>query len=91
MQRLEARFLATAMPSAEQVWTRVRDGLDRYAARWSATQKEACRATRIEGRQSDSLLDLRTACLDRRRTTLAALTELWSAQLDKAQLEQAGS
>jgi tetratricopeptide (TPR) repeat protein len=39
--------------------------LDRGAQSWSAMHVEACRATRLDGRQSDALLDLRMGCLDR--------------------------
>ncbi|HEU4728345.1 MAG TPA: serine/threonine-protein kinase [Kofleriaceae bacterium] len=44
---------------------RIAAAIDRGAERWSAMHVEACRATRVEGRQSDTLLDRRMDCLDR--------------------------
>jgi tetratricopeptide (TPR) repeat protein len=38
--------------------------LDRSAPAWGETYVAACRATRVDGRQSDTLLDLRMTCLD---------------------------
>src|SRR5262249_25289281 len=40
--------------------------LDAYAAGWGDMSVAACRATRVSGTQSDTLLDLRARCLDRR-------------------------
>ena len=39
--------------------------LDRAAPAWQAVHVEACRATRVHGRQSDTALDARMGCLDR--------------------------
>jgi hypothetical protein len=84
-QRLERAFLESGAADAADAWSRARDILDRYAQRWVGTHEETCRATRVEGRQSEALLDLRMACLDRRRAILAALGDLWSGRLtDKA-------
>ncbi len=47
--------------------------IDSWRARWSEAARENCRATRIIGVQSESVLDLRTACLDRRRDELEIL------------------
>src|SRR5262249_37526400 len=44
--------------------------LDGYATRWRTMRVDACRATRIAGVQSEQLLDLRMACLARRRDQL---------------------
>ena len=88
-QRLETAFNATHTPLALQTWQRVHASLDSYARQWSATHEDACRATHIDGRQSEQLLDLRMSCLERRRTTLQAMTELWSVPLDRSQVEAA--
>ncbi len=53
--------------------TRVAELLDGYADRWRAMRIAACRATRVEGVQSERLLDLRMRCLERRRDQLGAL------------------
>jgi tetratricopeptide (TPR) repeat protein len=86
---VRAAFLATNLPFAEETWQRVGGRLDDYAARWVGMADEACRATRVEGRQSDQLLDLRMACLERRRTTLGALTAEWSRGVDVEALDNA--
>jgi tetratricopeptide (TPR) repeat protein len=85
-RRLQAAFASVG--GGEQ-WTHVAEVVDGYTRRWTATHEEACRATRLEGRQSDTLLDLRMGCLERRRATLAALVGLWSASLDDKQVERA--
>ena len=90
-RRLEAAFVATGGPQARDAWERARAVLDGYAQRWVATHEDACRATRIEARQSEALLDLRMSCLERRRATLAALSELWTTSLDAKQIAQASS
>ncbi len=52
------------------------DAIDAYANRWVAARGEACAATRVRGEQSESLLDLRMACLDQRRLELRAVVDL---------------
>jgi eukaryotic-like serine/threonine-protein kinase len=51
--------------------------LDRLAPAWSATHVAVCRATRVEGGQSERMLDARMRCLDdsidSMRTAVAAL------------------
>lgn len=49
--------------------------LDAYAAAWASAWTEACRATRVRGEQSERLLDLRMACLQRRQWELAAVVQ----------------
>ena len=55
---------------------RVEPLLDRYARDWVAQHTAACEATRRRGEQSESLLDLRMACLETRRQELRAATDL---------------
>ncbi len=50
--------------------------LDAYAARWIRDGEAACRATRIAGTQPEQELDLRVACLERRRAELGQLVEI---------------
>src|SRR5690606_27910082 len=47
--------------------------LDAYAQEWSSMRVDSCEATRVRGEQSDALLDLRVACLDRRAYALEGL------------------
>ena len=46
-------------------------------AAWTSMRIESCRATRVRGTQSEHLLDLRSACLDRRRMQLTALLDVF--------------
>jgi Tfp pilus assembly protein PilF len=70
-------FAAAGLPYADAAWRSAAHELDGYAARWTAMETEACRATRIEGLQSDAMLALRTACLDEHLKELKALVELY--------------
>jgi eukaryotic-like serine/threonine-protein kinase len=47
--------------------------LDRYADAWRGARVDACKATYVHGEQSEALLDLRMACLDRRLGEMDAL------------------
>jgi tetratricopeptide (TPR) repeat protein len=49
--------------------------LDRYAADFGGKRREVCEATRVRGEQSDAVLALRMACLDRVAGRFAGLTE----------------
>jgi tetratricopeptide (TPR) repeat protein len=64
------------MPAAQDTWEQVSERLDRYASAWLAMRRDACEATHVRGEQSAEVLDLRMACLDDRRDSLAALTNL---------------
>jgi tetratricopeptide (TPR) repeat protein len=88
-QQAERAFNATRLSYAADTFAKVAAALDRYAGAWAAMHEDACRATRVEGRQSESLLDLRMVCLDRRRATLRALTSEWAAGVDGQALENA--
>jgi tetratricopeptide (TPR) repeat protein len=83
-------FAATGLSYSDDRWRRVSASLDDYAARWVGMADEACRATRVEGRQSDTLMDLRMACLERRRAVLGALTDLWAQGMDAETVAAAG-
>lgn len=53
----------------------IEEGLDAYANAWAEASDAACRATHVDKTQSTELLDLRTACLRRRRLELGALLD----------------
>ncbi|MEO8702858.1 MAG: serine/threonine-protein kinase [Kofleriaceae bacterium] len=72
---LRAAFTATGAAFAGDVFARIVPLLDARRADWIAVHTEACRATNIERTQSPELLDRRIACLDERRTELAALVD----------------
>ncbi len=70
---VERAFMATGAAYAGDVWARVRNELDAYAARWSAARVDACEDTHLRRVQSAASLDLRNECLARRRVELDAL------------------
>ena len=79
--RLDAAFVATGRPHAAGTVQRVKAALDDYAGAWRAMRAASCQAT-ARGTQSAQLLDLRTACLDRRRVELRALTDVFVREPD---------
>ncbi|WNG35615.1 tetratricopeptide repeat protein [Archangium violaceum] len=81
-------FRATGRPNADESWTRTAQVLDSYAQDWVSMHTEACEATRVRGEQSDEVLSLRMACLERRRQSLQALTDVY-AHADAALVDQA--
>jgi tetratricopeptide (TPR) repeat protein len=62
---LGGRLAAADPVQGAERFARIASALDAGASAWSAMHVEACRATRVEGRQSDTLLDRRMECLDR--------------------------
>ena len=67
---------------------RVKAALDDYADAWRAMRTASCQAT-ARGAQSAQLLDLRTACLDRRRIELRALTDVFVREPDSEVVDHA--
>lgn len=82
-QGLDATFQEVAPAIAATTSARVGDTLGAYASAWSKQRADACRATRVRGEQSESLLDLRVACLDHRAAELASVVQ----QLETADIE----
>ena len=72
---MTSALTSTGLPYAAQTAARLTPILDNYAGAWSTLRSEACEAHR-SGEQSATLLDLRMACLDRRRAGLVTLTDL---------------
>ena len=70
---LVAAFTSTHVPYAGTTLHQVTSTLDRYAARWTWSHADACRATRILGEQTEAALELRMACLERIRREADAL------------------
>lgn len=74
-QAAVARAIAgSEAPHAADTWQALRRQLDDYAAGWVQAHEGACVATRIDGVQSEALLDRRMVCLERRRLSLDAAT-----------------
>ena len=59
------------------------------AERWTAMRVEACRATRVEARQSEVLLDRRIMCLDRWLDELADTVAIAERARDRAEVDHA--
>ncbi len=77
--RVREAFLGTGLAAATDIWNRVAGLLDRYRSSWVASQRDACEASLLEGRQPLDVMHLRMACLDTRRVALDALTNLFAA------------
>jgi serine/threonine protein kinase/tetratricopeptide (TPR) repeat protein len=74
---IERAFGETHSPFSQAEQATVLRQLDAYAAAWTNTYEQSCRATHERGEQSQDLLDLRSACLQQRRTELGALVEIF--------------
>jgi eukaryotic-like serine/threonine-protein kinase len=68
-------FRAAGGAGAADDAARVEVALDRYARTWIASHTDSCEATHVRGEQSESLLDLRTQCLDERLAALRTLID----------------
>jgi len=89
-RRVHDALLATGKPYAADAWSNVEATLDRYAARWAQMHRDSCEATRLRGEQTDAVMTLRMACLDRKLQGMSALAAVL-AEADGAMLEKAGS
>jgi len=87
-RRVHDAFTRTARPYAGEAWTAVDHELDAYTADWMTAEAAACEATRVDGTQSEALLDLRSACLDRRLASVGALVDVFE-HADAAVVENA--
>jgi tetratricopeptide (TPR) repeat protein len=86
--RVEQSLLATGQPFAANSWRNLRETLDRYATAWVAMRRDSCAATRLRRDQSEAVMTLRMACLDKRRQSLAAVV-LVLANADATVVERA--
>lgn len=76
------RFLATGLGYAPTTFDRVSTVLHGYSSAWVAMRTEACEATRVHHTQTDEVMTLRMSCLNRRRSRLRALTQLFAGSTD---------
>jgi tetratricopeptide (TPR) repeat protein len=86
--RLESAFKASGLPLSEAAWASTSRTIEAYTSSLVAMERDSCEATYVRGEQSERLLDLRGACLDRRRESLRAAVDLM-LQGDRAVLERA--
>ena len=84
---VQQAFAATRAPFADDAWRRVESRLGAYADAWTSEHTAACEAHAV-GAQTAHLMDLRVACLARRRAHLAALVDVLSAA-DRSVVENA--
>ena len=80
-------FAATEAPFAADVWPRVQARLGAYTRAWIGEHRAACEA-HASGAQTSRMMDLRVACLGRRKLHLAALVDLFTAA-DRSVVENA--
>ncbi|HEY5946032.1 MAG TPA: serine/threonine-protein kinase [Kofleriaceae bacterium] len=74
--RIQSAFAATGRPYAAAMSGRVAALLDARGKDWISMRTEACEATRVHGKQSEALLDLRMRCLDRRLAEIRTVSEV---------------
>ncbi len=73
---LTQRYHDTGLPYADGAAKIVSERLDQWARDWTEGRHAACSASRIDGTQSDTMLDTRMACLDRQRAEVEGLLAL---------------
>ena len=87
-EEVRAALLETAVPYAADTWARVERSFDSYAASWAERHDRICRATRVDGTQSDEAMDLRMGCmhehLDELGDTVEVLTGGGAARVRNA-------
>ncbi len=76
---VDAALRATQVTYAADVAGRVAARLDDYTRDWVQMHTDACQATHVRGEQSPALLDRRMACLQRARSELRGLVEVFAA------------
>ncbi len=77
-QHTKAAFSAVGVSYAEDTWMRVEKLVDAYTTAWLGMHRDTCEATRVRKEQSESLMDLRMRCLQRRLWDLDALMKTFS-------------
>ena len=69
-------FLSSEKPYARDAWDRVEARMRGYRDRWMLLHREACEATRVRHEQPQSMMTLRTACLDTRLGQFSAAADV---------------
>jgi eukaryotic-like serine/threonine-protein kinase len=70
--RVETAMARAQVPAAEHAWQHVSAELDERTAELTRMRVDACDATRVQGVQSNDLLDRKMICLDRVHDQIAA-------------------
>src|SRR5438067_7288574 len=87
--QVRARMLAVDPAQGAARFAAVATYLDPVVDRFRRVHVEACRATRVSGSQSDTMLDLRMRCLDRRFAELEESVALLAAAGGSSGLDRA--
>jgi serine/threonine-protein kinase len=74
--KVQAGLSSLELPYASAVWESLSPELDAYADAWRHEHVEACEATTVRGEQSEAVMDLRMACLERARAGLGATVRI---------------
>jgi serine/threonine-protein kinase len=88
-ERVRAAFAATGRAGAEDTARRVATVLDEQAGAWTRMRREVCEASRPT--PHPPLVELRQACLERRRAQIGALTALFADRPDGDVVERSVS
>jgi tetratricopeptide (TPR) repeat protein/predicted Ser/Thr protein kinase len=78
-QAMKHAFLASERPYKQIAFDGAAKRLDDRARAWTAMHTESCEATRLHGEQPESVMTLRTACLDQRLRELGQLVDVFVA------------
>jgi len=84
---VQAAFEATALPYAPDAWRGVEKEMGRRADAWVEHHVDVCEATNVRREQSSRLMDVRMACLERRRGEMRALVEVFVSPDEDVVLE----
>ncbi|MEM9460017.1 MAG: serine/threonine-protein kinase [Myxococcota bacterium] len=74
-RQVRGALLGTELSYARATWERVESGVNAYAEAWVHEYTEACEASTIRGEQSPEIMDLRMACLLKRRQHMRAMVD----------------
>jgi tetratricopeptide (TPR) repeat protein/predicted Ser/Thr protein kinase len=76
--KVSAAFAAAGVNAPESYFRRTSEAMAAAAERWSGARAQTCLATRERHEQSEEVMRLRLACLDRQRIEMEALVELFA-------------
>jgi hypothetical protein len=73
---VERSFAGTGRPHAAATFERVAAHIDGFQSRSMTMRREACEATHVRREQSERVLEVRSACLERQRAQVVNLVDL---------------
>jgi eukaryotic-like serine/threonine-protein kinase len=83
-EALRQALASTGRANAAEAFGLLAGRLDAFQKRWLAMKQESCEATHVRGEQSEKVLALRNACLDRRLAGAGALVSAFSTPVPAA-------